>query len=59
MARAQSFKKPWEQFIDFTEWMSLFVLGVFYAIQAFAIEGKCFDAFVEVSAVFPCQGKIS
>lgn len=23
------------------------------------MEGKCFDAFVEVSAVFPCQGKIS
>lgn len=53
-----SFKKPLEpSFTVFTEWVSLSVLGVFYAIQAFTIEGKYFDAFVEVSAVFPCQSE--
>lgn len=46
-----------EPFIVFTGWVSLSVLGVFYAIQAFTIEGKYFDAFVEVSAVFPCQSE--
>lgn len=56
LARAPSFKKPLEPFVVFTEWVPLSVLGFFCAIQAFTIEGKCFDAFVKVSAVFPYQG---